>query len=157
MKSCKRCGSHAINPHRHGRDNTDLDLCDVCYWRTRAEAAFNAGMELETTALKSRIVELERIAEANSIVAMEARQNERTAMAYLNDVRRIFGDCDYPTMVEQIDELRGQLYRAEQTVRAGRQAAANIHDALLRGEDDTTLLRMMTEAYGEKVGDCRDV
>lgn len=38
MTSCKQCGSHAINPHRHGRDNTDLDLCDVCYWRTRAEA-----------------------------------------------------------------------------------------------------------------------
>jgi hypothetical protein len=55
-------------------------------------------------------------------------------------------------MVEQIEELRGQLYHAEQTVRAGRQAAANIHDALLRGEDDATLLRMMTEAYGPKVG-----
>lgn len=58
-------------------------------------------------------------------------------------------------MAEQIEELRGQLYHAEQTVRAGRQAAANIHDALLRGEDDGTLLRMMTEAYGPKVG-CGD-
>ena len=55
-------------------------------------------------------------------------------------------------MAEQIEELRGKLYHAEQTVRAGRQAAANIHDALLRGEDDATLLRMMTEAYGPKVG-----
>lgn len=35
---CRICGSYAINPHRHGREpNTDLDLCDVCYWRTRAE------------------------------------------------------------------------------------------------------------------------
>jgi hypothetical protein len=56
---------------------------------------------------------------------------------------------------EQIEELRSQLYHAEQTVRAGRQAVANIHDALLRGEDDATLLRMMTEAYGPKVG-CGD-
>lgn len=31
------CGSYAINPHLHGRDDTDLDLCDVCYWRKRAE------------------------------------------------------------------------------------------------------------------------
>lgn len=31
---CK-CGSYAINPNLHGRDNTDLDLCDVCYWRKR--------------------------------------------------------------------------------------------------------------------------
>jgi len=36
MKRCK-CGSYAINPHFFGRDDTDLDLCDVCYWRKRAE------------------------------------------------------------------------------------------------------------------------
>jgi ribosome-binding protein aMBF1 (putative translation factor) len=34
---CSRCGSYAINPHHHGRDQADLDLCDVCYWRKRAE------------------------------------------------------------------------------------------------------------------------
>lgn len=37
MTECKRCKSFAINPDMHGRDNTDLDLCDVCYWRKRAE------------------------------------------------------------------------------------------------------------------------
>lgn len=31
---CK-CGSFAINPHMYGRDDTDLHLCDVCYWRKR--------------------------------------------------------------------------------------------------------------------------
>jgi len=39
-KQCKipGCGSHAINPHSYGREpGVDLDLCDVCYWRTRAE------------------------------------------------------------------------------------------------------------------------
>ena len=37
MNPCK-CGSYAINPHHHGRDpEADLDLCDVCYWRKRAE------------------------------------------------------------------------------------------------------------------------
>ena len=31
------CGSHAINPGQSGRDDaSDLDLCDVCYWRKRA-------------------------------------------------------------------------------------------------------------------------
>ena len=30
------CGSYAINPHLYGRDDTDLDLCDVCYWMKRA-------------------------------------------------------------------------------------------------------------------------
>ena len=33
------CGSFAINPNRHGRDAHNTDLCDVCYWRTRAEKA----------------------------------------------------------------------------------------------------------------------
>lgn len=37
MRKCKKCGSHAINPGKRGRDNTDLDLCDVCYWKKRAE------------------------------------------------------------------------------------------------------------------------
>jgi len=35
---CKNCGSYAVNPHLHGREEkTDLDLCDVCYWRKRAD------------------------------------------------------------------------------------------------------------------------
>lgn len=38
MHSCKRCGSYAINQNEHGRDGTDPDLCDVCYWRKRAES-----------------------------------------------------------------------------------------------------------------------
>lgn len=38
MPQCKRCGSYAVNPHCHGREaGVDLDLCDVCYWRKRAE------------------------------------------------------------------------------------------------------------------------
>lgn len=38
MKRCQRCNSAAINPHIHGRnEGVDLDLCDVCYWRKRAE------------------------------------------------------------------------------------------------------------------------
>lgn len=37
MSKCKNCDSYAINPNADGRDNTDLDLCDVCYWRKRAE------------------------------------------------------------------------------------------------------------------------
>lgn len=37
MNKCKECDSHAINPGRRGRDDSDLDLCDACYWRVRAE------------------------------------------------------------------------------------------------------------------------
>lgn len=36
MTRCATCGSYAINHHAHGRDGSDGDLCDVCYWRIRA-------------------------------------------------------------------------------------------------------------------------
>lgn len=36
MNQCK-CGSYAINHHMHGRDGSDPDLCDVCYWRKKYE------------------------------------------------------------------------------------------------------------------------
>ena len=46
MIRCERCGSHAVNPGRSGRDmQSDLDLCDVCYWRKRAEQAAEAERE----------------------------------------------------------------------------------------------------------------
>jgi len=38
MNRCTVCGSYAINPTMHGRNaNVDTNLCDVCYWRKRAE------------------------------------------------------------------------------------------------------------------------
>lgn len=33
---CIGCGSFAINHNCHGRDGSDGELCDVCYWRKRA-------------------------------------------------------------------------------------------------------------------------
>ena len=40
VRRCFRCRSGAINPSDHGRtEGADLDLCDVCYWRKRAESA----------------------------------------------------------------------------------------------------------------------
>ena len=37
MSQCKICGSGAINLRSNGRDGSDPELCDVCYWKTRAE------------------------------------------------------------------------------------------------------------------------
>lgn len=44
---CKRCGSYAINPNSQGRDDSDADLCDVCYWRKRVELAQAALRQVE--------------------------------------------------------------------------------------------------------------
>jgi len=38
MEKCKRCYSYAVNHHCRGRYGSDPDLCDVRYWRKRAEA-----------------------------------------------------------------------------------------------------------------------
>ena len=37
MSRVCECGSFAINHQCHGRDGSDGHLCDVCYWRKRAE------------------------------------------------------------------------------------------------------------------------
>ena len=42
MKQCEYpgCYSYAVNQTSHGREaGVDTHLCDVCYWRTRAELA----------------------------------------------------------------------------------------------------------------------
>ena len=60
---CVNCGSHCINPHLHGReDGIDLDLCDVCYWRARAEPVI------------SRLARLERVMEAGKVLRGASRR-----------------------------------------------------------------------------------
>lgn len=47
MSCCKNCGSYAINPRHHGRrEGADEHLCDVCYWRKRAEVLAAVTTEL---------------------------------------------------------------------------------------------------------------
>ena len=43
---CTRCSSFAINPHCHDRDDTRMDLCDVCWWMNKAEKIEIAGDKL---------------------------------------------------------------------------------------------------------------
>ena len=58
------CGSYAINPGRHGRDaDTDLDICDVCYWRKRFAECQTSRDELVT-----EVNSLRRIIDMNGMV-----------------------------------------------------------------------------------------
>lgn len=43
IKKCKVCGSFAINHHLHGRDGSDDELCDVCFWVKRAKSHDELG------------------------------------------------------------------------------------------------------------------
>ena len=51
MNQCKTpgCGSYAINHNCHGRDGSDGDLCDVCYWRKRASQGEQASKRVALT------------------------------------------------------------------------------------------------------------
>jgi hypothetical protein len=54
------CGSYAINHQHHGRDGSDPDLCDVCYWRKRANDAAD-----EIDRLRVELKEAHDLYEAN--------------------------------------------------------------------------------------------
>ena len=49
-KQCP-CGSFAINPSKHDRDASNNDLCDVCYWKDRAEKAEQQAAQYKETLL----------------------------------------------------------------------------------------------------------
>ena len=62
MNRCKKphCGSWAINHHSHGRDGSDDDLCDVCYWRKRATEAVNELRRLAAVEQKLEVPQANR-------------------------------------------------------------------------------------------------
>lgn len=60
MEKCKRCYSYAVNHHCHGRDGSDPDLCDVCYWRTRAELAKDLAEGRDHLLFRASKLECER-------------------------------------------------------------------------------------------------
>jgi len=62
MNKCTECGSYAINHHCHGRDGSDPELCDVCYWRVRATDY--ATLEAEREMLRQQVAALQ--SDANS-------------------------------------------------------------------------------------------
>ena len=65
MSVCRACGSYAINHGHHGRDGSDGHLCDVCYWRARAEEAWTAlrAIKHEAASLAdAQVIALESLA-----------------------------------------------------------------------------------------------
>ena len=59
MTRCVRCGSHAINPNKHGREEgKDLNLCDVCYWWKRAEYFLECAKVREKRLCKERLASI---------------------------------------------------------------------------------------------------
>ena len=92
MEKCRLCSSYAINPGHDGREeygkDVDLDLCNVCYWRTRAEAAlaerahYGDIMTEKLGAAEARVEELEsRAIEYHAELAAERHKAITAAIA----------------------------------------------------------------------------
>lgn len=103
MTPCTRCGSYAINPHCHGRNDSDLDLCDVCYWRKRAEAL---------TAQPAQAVDLEQfrdcVIEAKEVWLQDAENWKGRSRE--SQYREWVDDCD--RLLALIDKQAGKAGNA---------------------------------------------
>ena len=119
MNKCTECGSYAINHHCHGRDGSDPELCDVCYWRVRATDY--AALEAECRILRNSLAGSKNQARANKLEA------EKFAIDWLKvleerDALRQQRDSDLAYLLDEVtdkfainyidDELIGRIKAA---------------------------------------------
>ena len=77
------CKSLAINPHVHGREkDVDPHLCDVCYWRKRAQTNALSGALRESVQHQRVFYELSRI-EQGAVLEYVMVSHERNALPFL--------------------------------------------------------------------------
>lgn len=132
MNKCTECGSYAINHHCHGRDGSDPELCDVCYWRVRATDY--AALEAECEMLRQQVAALQ--SDANSWQSGYDKGREDGAKAadgwkaqHARDsaeLRRLCSERD--ALRQQRDKLAGLLLGLKVSVRdraAGRAILAD--------------------------------
>lgn len=81
---CIKCGSYAINVDKNGRDKTDKNLCDVCYWKKRAGCLAQTDAE-KIKALDRLLCELE----VDNFSAVMDRPNRRNYHGLLRDGEEI--------------------------------------------------------------------
>ena len=71
MAHCKKCGSFAINHGSHGRDGSEPDLCDVCYWRKRADVMAALIRELVSVITHDGETKAEFVARVRAILGAD--------------------------------------------------------------------------------------
>ena len=71
MAQCKKCGSFAINHGIHGRDGSDPGLCDVCYWRKRADVMAALIRELVSVVTHDGETKAEFVARVRAILGAD--------------------------------------------------------------------------------------
>ena len=90
---CHQCGSYAINHQHHGRDGSEPDLCDVCFWHSRHDQ------------LKEKLSVTTDCADAYSRMFEEVSEDRERVMAERDTLRK------------QLDEAREFLrYSADECI-----------------------------------------
>lgn len=113
MNKCTECGSYAINHHCHGRDGSDQELCDVCYWRVRATDY--ATLEAECERLRAQVSALQPLANSWQSGYDKGREDgaraaDRWKTQHARDsaeLRRLCSERD--ALRQQRDKLAGLL------------------------------------------------
>lgn len=102
--ACKRCGSWAINHGHHGRDGSEPNLCDVCYWRQRCEqcTASNAAKDAEI----ARLTEANRYMKGELDDALEDARKYAEAQAEIARLRESLEALAYPVNVSKVDHAK---------------------------------------------------
>lgn len=118
---CKRCGSYAINHNLHGRDGSGKDLCDVCYWREKAEGS------LSIEKMGARIKTLETCIENMGINEHDLMMTQQT----LFNERRILQEEKIQLLETQrvaamkIDTLKAAVEERDAIIESGICASCN--------------------------------
>ena len=107
MSACTKCGSYAINPDSHGRNsNADLDLCDLCYWRKRADVR-GLDFHCETALTQARMADRNRADLLKGGCVPEHCADCEKAMTAMQ--------AHLASVIEQLEEMAAKLKAAKET------------------------------------------
>ena len=89
-KQCT-CGSFAINPSKRDRDAGNNDLCDVCYWKDRAEKA-----EQQAAQYKEALLAVNKL-----LIGIKKRNQD----SYISDFNEFIDSNDRNLSIKLINEV----------------------------------------------------
>lgn len=133
---CKICGSYAINPEEHGREaGKDLDLCDVCYWRKRAQGPIVEHWDIN-----------------GGPVITEYDFDGATVTATIEDVDGLFMAIEVIAEFEPAQPPRLRT-KWDEIGQEGINASCEITSAMVAVADDQSLKVILTEEQKDEIAE----
>lgn len=97
---CERCRSYAINPGQNGRGDDDLHLCDVCYWRARAESFYQENQSSLEWEQNGMLGVLAKLSEQEGAVTFQRLTGQCTGFKALPSNRKRWKKGEKPVDCE---------------------------------------------------------